>query len=123
MDLWVAIYLISLSESVGDGLRIVSAVIFAVIAVVTWIVLIVEESPEFIVKNKKAYIFSILFASTFGLFSMILPSKDTAYTMLAAYGVQGIAETDEAKRLGSKSFQLIEQTLDKYLDQENASNN
>lgn len=50
--------------------------------------------------------------------NVILPSKDTAYKMLAAYGLQEIVEaaskSEDVKRLASKSLTLIEKSIDDY---------
>lgn len=52
------------------------------------------------------------------VFSVILPSKDTAYKMLAAYGLQETVEaaskSEDVKRLASKSLTLIEKSIDEY---------
>lgn len=49
----------------------------------------------------------------------IVPSKDTAYQMLAAYGVQeayvAATESEDVQRIASKSLKLIEATLDEHL--------
>jgi hypothetical protein len=44
-----------------------------------------------------------------------VPSRDTAYKMLAAYGVTEIAKSDEVKRLGGKSLEVLEKAMDSYL--------
>lgn len=49
------------------------------------------------------------------VYGWLMPSKDTAYKMLAAYGVQEIAQTDSAKRLGGKSLEVLEAAMDSYL--------
>lgn len=43
------------------------------------------------------------------------PSKDTMYTMAAAYGVQTAAENPNVQRLAGKSLQVLEGKLDEYL--------
>ncbi|QXG07619.1 hypothetical protein [Erwinia phage Pecta] len=48
------------------------------------------------------------------LFSILLPSKSTIYTMAAAYGVQEAATNPDVQRLAGKSFKLLEQKLDEY---------
>jgi hypothetical protein len=37
--------------------------------------------------------------------------------MLAAYGVEEIVDSERVQDIGGKSLQLIEQTLDKYLEE------
>lgn len=52
------------------------------------------------------------------VFNIVLPSKDTAYKMLAAYGLQETVEaaskSEDVKRLASKSLSLIEKSIDDY---------
>lgn len=50
----------------------------------------------------------------------LIPSTDTAYKILAAYGVQefytAASGSEEMQQISSKSMLLIEQSLDKYLE-------
>ena len=52
------------------------------------------------------------------IFNIVLPSKDTAYKMLAAYGLQETVEaaskSEDVKRLARKSLSLIEKSIDDY---------
>lgn len=52
------------------------------------------------------------------ILNTVLPSKDTAYKMLAAYGVQETVEaaskSEDVKRIASKSLTLIEKSIDDY---------
>lgn len=50
------------------------------------------------------------------LVSIIIPSKDTAYTMLAAYAGSEIVQTEEMKEIGGKSFEVLNKFLDDYLE-------
>lgn len=51
---------------------------------------------------------------------VILPKEDTAYKMLAAYGVteayEVVSESEDVKSIASKSLQLLEKTLDKHIE-------
>ena len=49
------------------------------------------------------------------LYAWLIPSKDTAYKMLAAYGVTEIATNDKVKELGGKSLQVLEKAMDEYI--------
>lgn len=55
------------------------------------------------------------------LAAILLPSKDTAYQMLAAYGVQeayvAATESEDVQRIASKSLKLIESTLDEHMEE------
>lgn len=56
-----------------------------------------------------------------------IPSKDTAYKMLAAYGVNEVylatKESEEVKEIAKKSLMVIEASLDKYTKEIEASDN
>lgn len=51
--------------------------------------------------------------------NVIIPSKDTAYKMIAAYGVSeaylAASESETVQRLAGKSLNIIESALDKYI--------
>ena len=49
------------------------------------------------------------------LYGWLVPSKDTAYKMLAAYGVYELTQNEQAKTLGGKSLKVIEAAMDEYL--------
>ena len=51
------------------------------------------------------------------IYGAIMPSKDTAYKMLAAYGVTEIAQNEEVQRLSGKSLQVLEKAMDEYLNE------
>lgn len=53
--------------------------------------------------------FSILFLSNF------IPDRDTAYTMLAAYGVQEVAQMPQVQATASKSLEVLNKAMDQYL--------
>lgn len=52
------------------------------------------------------------------LLNTFLPTTETAYKMLAAYGVQetvqAASKSDEIKRIASKSLSLVENAIDNY---------
>lgn len=49
------------------------------------------------------------------ILSAFIPSKDTMYTMAAAYGVQTAAENPNVQRVAGKSLEVLESKLDEYL--------
>lgn len=49
------------------------------------------------------------------LFSVLLPTKETAYKMLAAYGVESLVTNPEVQKLGGKSLDVINKAMDDYL--------
>lgn len=52
--------------------------------------------------------------------SGLVPSKNTMYTMAAAYGAQSIVENPDVKRLAGKSLDVLEGAMDKYIKQSNS---
>ena len=46
---------------------------------------------------------------------LLVPDKDLAYTMLAAYGVQTAVESPEVKAMAGKSLEVLEKAMDDYL--------
>lgn len=49
------------------------------------------------------------------LTNSLIPSKDTMYTMAAAYGVQTAAENPNVQRVAGKSLQVLEGKLDEFI--------
>lgn len=60
---------------------------------------------------KKAVI--VLIAMIF--YVTLVPSKETAYKMLAAYGVEKVAENPDVRRLAGKSLDVLEKAMDSYV--------
>ena len=60
---------------------------------------------------KKLMIFgiSVLFLSNF------IPERDTAYKMLAAYGVEEAIKLPQVQGVADKSFQVLNKAMDDYL--------
>lgn len=52
------------------------------------------------------------------LYGWLIPSEETAYKMLAAYGVTEIVNNEDAKRLGGKSLEVLESAMDEYLSKD-----
>lgn len=69
--------------------------------------------------KKKIVIIPLLVVFGFGsLFNTLMPSKETAYVMLGAYGVQSITETigknQEVQQIGKRTLSIVETALEKY---------
>lgn len=47
--------------------------------------------------------------------SLLVPDKDTMYTILAAYGVQEVAENEDVQEFAGKSLDVLEKAMDEYL--------
>ena len=52
------------------------------------------------------------------LLGVVLPTKNTAYTMLAAYGVTEVAQSERVQELAGNSLELLNQKIGSYLKQE-----
>lgn len=50
--------------------------------------------------------------------STVVPDKDTAYKMLAAYGIESIVTNPEVQKLGGKSLDVLNKAMDEYLQEE-----
>ena len=70
---------------------------------------------ESLFRNMKSLKWIPILSVSLILFTSILPSKDTMYTMAAAYGVQTAAENPNVQRVAGKSLQVLEGKLDEYL--------
>ena len=64
-------------------------------------------------------IFPILLIGS--VLNIVIPAKDTAYKMLAAWGVQetvvAAQQSEYVQKMAGKSLQLLEKTIDKYLEE------
>lgn len=68
---------------------------------------------------RKIVILPLLMVFGFGsLFNALMPSKETAYLMLGAYGVQTVAETvgksEEVQEIGKSTLKLVNSAIEKY---------
>ena len=69
--------------------------------------------------KKKSLIVPFFLVFGFGsLFNALMPSKDTAYLILGAYGVQTVAETvgqnKEVQEIGKSTLKLVNSAIEKY---------
>ncbi|WBF79397.1 hypothetical protein BNCALIDO_00007 [Aeromonas phage vB_AdhM_TS9] len=67
----------------------------------------------------KIVILPLLLVFGFGsLFNALMPSKQTAYLMLGAYGVQTVAETvgksEDVQKIGKSTLKLVNSAIEKY---------
>ena len=73
-----------------------------------------------VLKNlwKNTFFWTLPFFIVGSILNNVLPSKDTAYKMIAAYGLQETVEaaskSEDVKRLANKSLTLIEKSIDEY---------
>ncbi len=87
-----------------------------VIASLGWVAILIIGIPMLAdgVKVAKKYMVvgAILF-TLMGIVGMITPDKQTAYAMVAGFGIQAIAETPKAQELASDSVDVLSSYLKK----------
>lgn len=80
-----------------------------------------EQIKETFIPYKKFFtsatkwVFGLYFLLS--IFSFLAPSKETSYTMLAAYGVQSVATNTEVQQVAGKSLKVLERYMDEYLEE------
>ena len=51
------------------------------------------------------------------LLALVTPNESSAYKIMAVYGGVELLQTDEAKKLSSKSLDVLNKVMDEYLDE------
>ena len=127
MSFALIVYLIGVLEPIGMMSWLFAFFSFCC-ATIAWCVTIIVENEmnEAIVRHGKegsdgiafygtlrsaAKVLTWIFSCTLFI-SIFVPSKETAYTMLAASGVESIVTDERVQQLGGKSLDVIEQWLD-----------
>lgn len=71
-----------------------------------------------VLKRKPIIIPALLIFGFGSLFNALMPSKQTAYLMLGAYGVQTVAETvgksEDVQEIGKSTLKLVNSAIEKY---------
>ena len=76
-----------------------------------------KEDDEIVAKqlkrfpSKRTYGLALCFLCVINL----IPSEETAYKMLAAYGAQELIQLEETKQIGSRAYDTINKILDDFL--------
>lgn len=105
-----AIYFIDTLTSEG-GNSIVGVLLF----VITAFCFFMRKEIEIELDAKLPLKLMTSMAAVLFLYGALMPSKDTAYKMLAAYGVTEIAQNEEVQKIGGKSLAVLEKAMDEYL--------
>jgi hypothetical protein len=107
MSLMWFIYLASVVPSIGCLLFLLSLVLTLALActIIHGIVDLGGLMPEFL--NKL-----VLATVVVSALCIAIPSEKTMYKMAAAYGVQTVYESEDAKRIGGELLGVIEDRLD-----------
>ncbi len=110
---WI-IYFIDTLTSEG-GSAVIGLMIGVVFTFLYYLGKFEDKAPDFnkILPNKIIFIVCTVLI----LHGVLVPSKDTAYKMLAFYGVNEITNNESVQKLGSKSLLVIERAMDDYLEE------
>jgi len=113
--IWI-IYFIDVLSSNG-GLGIIGFLLLAG-SITIHLIIYAEANEDDAKKFKDMFprktIISI--SVVFMLYSFLVPSNDTAYKMLAAYGVYELTQNEQVKTLGGKSLEVLNAAMDEYLE-------
>lgn len=71
-----------------------------------------KEEGLRVLRERLKILVSLIVGST--LLAIVIPSKSTIYTILAAYGVESVASNDRVQSLAENSLKLLEKTLEEY---------
>lgn len=133
MDLiWIIYFVDTFTGSPIPTFSFLAFVIGVVLicAAISWLVLTLDEGVQRNISEgqeklvsllsqvlKSKVLWGVMFWSILlaPLLNSFIPSRDTAYKMLAAYGVQEIMVTDEAKKIGNKSLEVLDKAMSDYL--------
>ena len=110
MDLVWIIYAVD-TLTPGDGMAFLSFALLVLLCVcgVAW----VDDESRNVLKQlpyKTLLAISVMYIS----YTVLVPSKATAYKMLAAYGVQQVVDNPDVKRIAGKSLDVLEKAMDEY---------
>lgn len=127
MELALVVYLISILPSIEGLFGVLSLVCFAAVIGVGVYTSAEHNSYSFTpheereenkegrkVALKRVKIFAAL-AVFCGLLVSAIPSEKQMYAVAGAYGAQKAVESEEFRRLASKSLQAIEMKLDEFI--------
>ena len=120
MDLAIMIYLVD-TLSVGEGMGLLTVLLACItggLALAKSMALNDKYNDYPNNKNIKVKPYAITLLLLI-IWCFIVPSKDTAYRMLAAYGVQlsyeTISQSEDVKEMSMKSLKVLDKAMDDYL--------
>ena len=76
---------------------------------------LVSKLKSFIKVGKVCSVLFLLFALFSSGIKTFIPERDTAYKMLAAYGVEEAIKLPQVQGVADKSFQVLNKAMDDYL--------
>lgn len=76
----------------------------------------IKENISKAFKNTKLYVVSglLLFVNA------LIPSKETSYVMIAAYGVQSVVQNERVQEFAGNSLSVLEKYMSDYLKEEDS---
>lgn len=104
------LYLFTRLDGLNGAIGFASIVLFIASLVALWVTLFETKLPFF---NKIWWSFAVLMA-----LNIIVPTQKDVAIILAGSTIMSLAKTDDAKRITSKSVQVVEQYLDAFLKKE-----
>ena len=124
MNLAMIIYFIDVICGEHGGLAVITGIIL-ILWVFGFVVSICVRLDEDVNEDDRIQFMSIYkslwplktFVMVMCLLSTVVPDKDTAYKMLAAYGVESIVTNPEVQKLGGKSLDVLNKAMDEYLQE------
>jgi len=113
--IWIIYFIDVLSSNGGLG---VTGFLLLAGSIVVHLIIYAESNEGEAKKFKDMFPLKtvVSISVVFMIYSFIVPSKDTAYKMLAAYGVYELTQNERAKNLGGKSLEVLEAAMDEYLE-------
>lgn len=109
------------AAGIVDKLSSISGLVAIVLAFFIAFICFVFTVEDMFENINKGYLKTgIIITFLLGTLSILTPSKETMYTMAAAYGVQSAAENPNVQRVAGKSLQILESKLDEFIKEGDA---
>lgn len=105
MELALIVWAISTLPSLAEGFMIIG--VMATIFTIFFKVIMQEDFPN------KIAVLILVFSLPTWLIGALIPDKDTSYKMLAAYGVQTLAENPTVQELGKDGVDVLKALMAK----------
>lgn len=118
MELALFFYLADVVDNFAKGLGVIWSIWVGGIALSLIFMFVWVDFVDNLTFYKKFLKLSAIVLPSVLLLGSFIPSKDTMYTMAAAYGVQTAAENPNVQRVAGKSLQVLEGKLDEFLKEE-----
>ena len=111
MELVLVIYLVGLFDNISTVSGIVLAITLIMSVVLSLYFLTEGEAPT---KRLLKNISTVLIVA--GLLTLFIPSKDTSYKLLAAYGAIKVVENPDVQEILGEGVDVLKLSLKRYKD-------